>query len=160
MKNRLTEIKWGVVWPTSVFLFLCFEFFAGLQEPPHLEWGMWIDMLGGLVLPLLVFGLGLRQKRDQDLEGRMSWQEGFRSGLLITLISLPLSVLLVWAFLTFVNPHFFRTMIEYGLAMGYDGEAHIRAYFSMKPYLTQTAISTLLLGVILSAVFAFLFKTK
>ncbi len=158
--NRQTEIKWGVVWPTSMFLFLCFEYYAGLQQPPNLEWGVIVDSIGGLGLPLLVFFLGLRQKRDQDFDGTMSWKDGFVSGLLITAVALPLSLLLVWAFLTFVNPAYFDTMIDYSVATGYSTEEDARAYFSMKSYLTQTAIGTALFGVVLSAIFAFLYKTK
>ncbi len=158
--NRQTEIKWGVVWPTSMFLFLCFEFYAGLQEPPNLEWGVIVDTAGGLVLPLLVFFLGLRQKRDQDLEGVMSWKEGFVSGLIMTAVALPLSLLLVWAFLTFVNPSWFDTMITYSVATGYFSQEAAEAYFNMKSYLTQTAMNVALFGVVLSAIFAFLYKTK
>ncbi len=158
--NRQTEIKWGVVWPTSMFLFLCFEFYAGLQQPAHLEWGVIVDSIGGLALPLLVFFLGLRQKRDQDFGGAMNWKQGFVSGLIITAVALPLSLLLTWAFFTFVNPAWFDTMINYSVATGYSGLEDAQAYFNLKSYLTQTAIGTALFGVVLSAIFAFLYKTK
>ncbi|GEM_PF-4682839 len=160
MSKLQTEIKWGVVWATAIFLLLCFEYFAGLQELPYLDWGMWVDLLGDVALPALAVGLGLRQKRDQDWEGSMSWRQGFISGLYMTLVALPLSLAYIWAFVEIVNPNYFAVLVDFSVATGQSTQDAAQAYFNLRTYLFQTALNVVAFGVVLSAVFSLLLKTK
>ncbi len=99
-----TETKWAIIAAVALFLILIIEKMMGLQVMDRAGTGGLIGLVIGIVLFIVVYFMETREKREYELNGMMSWKEGFWSAAIMTIIFIPLSCLLVYIFLKFINP--------------------------------------------------------
>jgi hypothetical protein len=98
------EIKWAVIAAVALFVILLAEKLFGLQTAE--KYGTWVlvDLILGFLLFIIVYLMVTREKREADLGGVMSWKQGFWAAAIMTVIFIPISTLLVYIFLKFINP--------------------------------------------------------
>jgi len=158
MNKVRTELKWGIILPVAMLLLMCAQYFTGLQSAEHINTGGIVDFIFGvIIIPVIVYYLGIREKRDTDNNGRISWGEGVISGFTIALIAVPFSVIGLYFFLEVVNPHYFQTMIDLSLNIGYPLEV-VEKQYNLENYLMMTAGSTLFGGVVISMLIALILR--
>ena len=135
------------------------EKLVGLHDE-HIEQHMYYTNL--IALPaIFIYYLALKEKKQKDYQGKMSYKQGFINGLLISLIVAFLSPLSQYITTTYITPQYFSTIIEYSVESGQmDSRAAAEAYFNLKNYILQSVIGALLMGLITSALVALLVRTK
>lgn len=151
MKNYALEIKWGVLFMVAMLLWMVLERLAGLHSTHIDQHPIWTNLFA--IIAISIYVLALRQKRSQ-LNGAMTWQQGFLSGLVITIVVTLLTPLGQYLTHTFITPHFFTNAIDYAVANDKMSRADAVTYFSLDSYLLQAVIGALVMGIITSAVVA------
>lgn len=129
----------------------------GLHGPRIDEQARYTYIFGGVAL--LLYILALRDKRDNFYNGFMSWQQGFVSGVIISVIIAlfsPLSQLIVHKI---IAPSYFRNAIEHGLTRG-GNEEFLISYYSLRTKIIQSFMESLSLGIVASAAVAYFVRKR
>lgn len=152
MNNYKLEIRWGVIFSAAMLAWLLIERLAGLHSVRIAHHATWTNLFA--VIAIAIYVLALMQKRDKELNGRMSWKQGFLSGLIITVVVVLLAPLTQWLAHSFITPHFFVNMAEHAVRSGHMVEAEALSYFSLQSYMIQAVVGAAVMGVLTSAVVA------
>ncbi len=145
------ESKWAFIATIALFVWLFIEKMLGLLTVE--KFGTWtlVDMTFSILMFIVVYYLMLKEKRDTEMNGVMSWTEGFWAAARMSLILIPLLSFAIYIFLKFVSPDFpaiFNTATEMA-ANGKDG---------INNYLMANVMSGFFFGGLFSLVFPFFTK--
>lgn len=141
-----TETKWAVIASIAVFLWLWLEKLLGLQTAENFDTWALVDIIASIIIFTVVYYFFCREKRDVDLNGVMSWKEGFWAAGIMTLIFIPLSTLLIYIFATVINPDFIHIVAERS-----SGGSIV--YEEVSLFLSQHTISAMVFGLLFSLTF-------
>lgn len=124
-----TETKWAIIASLSIFFILLVEKFTGLQTPEKI--GIWVlvDIIFAAVMFIVVYLMVTWEKREKEYNGIMSWQEGFWTAAIMTLIFIPLSTLLIFIFMKYINPDAASMLMKASHA--YEGKDPINNYLRL-----------------------------
>lgn len=159
MNSRFIEIKWGVIFVIMSLVWMELEMIAGLHDE-HLNLQQYITML--FMIPAIwIYVAGLKEKKKKDLNGSMTFKQGFVSGLIITVVVTLFSPLTQWITSEIITPDYFTNAIAYTVETGYYKTIEeAEAYFNLKNYIIGSTVGALLMGIATSAIVAFFVKTK
>jgi hypothetical protein len=135
------------------------EKLTGLHST-HIDKQQYLTMLF-MIPAILVYVWALRDKKKNFYEGRMTWLQGFLSGLIMSVIITIFSPLTQWITTYIITPEYFPNVIAYAVKTGYYktlGEAE--AYFNFRNYAIQSTIWALAMGAVTSAIVAIFTRTK
>lgn len=152
MNNRLVEIKWGVIFTIVMLLWMVFERLMGWH-------GERIDQHASMtlffaVIAIALYVFALLDKRKRDLNGVMSWKQGFMSGVVVTLVVTVLSPLAQLITHYIITPEYFSNIIDYSVETGQMNREEAESYFSLSGYIIQAMIGALGMGIVTSAIVA------
>jgi hypothetical protein len=109
---------------------------------------------------ILVYVLALLDKRKNHFRGKMTWVQGFITGLGITFIVAVLSPLTQYIVSEIITPNYFENAIKYAVETGELDRVRAQEYFSLKNYIWQSLMSAVGMGVFTSAIVALFVKKK
>ena len=112
------------------------------------------------IVAISIFVFALRDKRKNFYGGRMTWKQGFISGLIISLIVTLFSPISQIIINKLISPEYFPNMIAYTVENGLKTQEEAEAYFNLQSYIIQSIIGTIVMGVITSAIVAIFLKKK
>lgn len=158
MNNYKLEIRWGFIFSVAMLLWVLIERVVGLHSTLIAQHAIWTNVFA--VVAITIYVLALRQKRAHELNGEMTWKQGFMCGVGITIVVAILSPLTQWLAHTLVSPHFFANMVEFAVSSGNMTETQALNYFSLQSYMIQAVIGAVVMGVITSAVVALFMRNK
>ncbi len=159
MAKYYTEIKWALIYIVVSLLWMLFEKLVGLHST-HIDKQQYLT-LGFLIPAIWVYVLALQDKKKKDYRGRMTYLQGFVSGLIISVIVTLFSPLTQWIITYVITPEYFPNVIEYSLKTGYHkSRAEAEAYFNFNNYAKQSTIASMGMGVGFSLIIAFFVKSK
>jgi hypothetical protein len=158
MKRYKTELKWAFIFTFASMAWVAIEKVSGLHSE-HIEQHMVLTNLFA-VPAILIYVLALLDKRRKDYHGAMTYVEGFKAGLWITLFVTILAPINQYLVSTFITPEFFPNAIRFAVESGKMSQEEAQSYFSMKNYLLQSVIGAPIMGTITSAVVAVFTKSK
>lgn len=158
MKKLNTEIKWGLIFTALMLLWMGFEKLMGWHGE-HIEQHATMSILFSVVA-IAIYLFALLDKRKSDLNGHMTWSQGFVSGFWISLVVVVLSPLAQYITHTFISPDFFSNMAAHAVESGQMRREQAETYFSMRNYLMQSIVGALGLGVVTSAIVAVFTKNS
>ena len=156
--KRATELKWAGIFIVVALLWMVLERLAGLHGP-RIEHHATLTNLFSLPA-VAVYVLALRDKRDGDLGGTMTYGQGFVSGAIITVIVALVSPLSQWVTHTVITPDYFENAIAAADRMGMASQADAEAYFNLANYIRLSMFGALAMGVGTAAVVAFFVRRK
>jgi len=158
MKKIAIEIKWAILFIVISLVWMMGERVAGLHDE-NIQYHHIVTNFFAIVA-IAVYVVALLDKRKNSYGGKMSWKQGFFSGLYITAgvtILTPLSQYITNAIIT---PHYFENMISYSVEMGKLSQEAAEAYFNMKSYIIQSSLFAPAMGILTSAIVALFTKKK
>lgn len=157
MNKFKTELKWSIIFLGATLVWMILERAVGLHST-HIDKHATYTNLFALVA-IAVYVFALREKRDADLDGTMSYKEGLVSGIVIAVMVGILSPIgqLLTAYV--ISPHYFDNAITYAVSNALTSQEEAEAYFNLKNYIYISAMSAPILGLFTSAVVAFFVKT-
>jgi hypothetical protein len=159
MRGLKTELVWAAVFIATLLAWMLLERLVGLHDT-HIDKHM-IYTNFFAIPAILVYVFALRMKKARDYQGQMSYLQGLRSGLLITLVVSLFSPLTQWIISTIITPDYFSNVIAYSVESGFhESRQAAEEYFNLRNYMVQSAIGALLMGALTSAVVAFFVRTR
>jgi len=156
MKKFSIEIKWGVIFFVATLLWMVLERIAGLHSTNIARHAIFTNLFA--IVAIVIYVLALLDKRKSFYQGKMSWKEGFISGLIIAVVVAILSPLgqLITHYL--ITPDYLNNAIQYAVSEGKLTQDAAEAYFSIKSYIIQSVMGALFMGAVTSAIVAFFVK--
>ena len=157
-KSRLIEFKWGLISILMVLLWMLLERMVGLHDQHIDKHSTYTNLIA--IVWIVIYVVALRQKRQVDFDGTMTYLQGFLSGFIITLIVTVFSPLTQYIISTFITPNYFANVSAYAVSKGMMSEANAAEYFTYQNYVVQATVGALLMGTLTSAIVAFFMRKK
>lgn len=158
MKKIGIEIKWGILFIVIQLLWMFGERVAGLHDE-NIEKHALVTNFFALIA-IAVYVVALLDKRKNTYHGKMTWKQGFISGLIITVVVTIFTPLSQYITSAIISPHYFQNMIVYVVDTGKMTQEAAEANFNMKSYIIQSAVFAPVVGVITSAIVAIFTKKR
>lgn len=158
MKKVGIEIKWGILFVVIQLLWMLGERVAGLHDE-NIEKHALVTNFFALVA-IIVYVVALLDKRKNSYDGKMTWKQGFFTGLIITAVVTILTPLSQYITSSVISPNHFENMISYTVKTGKMTQEAAEAYFNMKNYMIQSIIFAPVVGVVTSAIVAIFTRKK
>jgi hypothetical protein len=111
-------------------------------------------------IAIAIYVFALLDKKRNFYGGKMTYMEGFKSGLIITLVVVILSPLSQYITSTYITPDFFKNIIEYSVSSGKMEEQAAEEYFNLQKYMIQSVIGAAIMGLITTAIVVFFVRSK
>jgi hypothetical protein len=154
-----TEIKWALIFVGMSLLWMVLEKLVGLHGT-HIDKHMYLTNLFAIPA-IVVYVLALKDKKNKDYKGEMTYKQGLVSGLIITAIVALFAPLTQWITSTWITPEYFPNVIAYSVETGYyTSLEEAEAYFNLENYMFQSVVGAIVMGVLTSAIVAFFVRTK
>lgn len=109
---------------------------------------------------ILVYVFALVEKRKKHYNNVMSWKQGFVSGMIITAVVVILTPFSQMVIHDLISPEYFENASAYAVNQGLSTQEEADAYFNLKSYLWQSAVSALVIGAVTSALVAVFVRRK
>lgn len=158
MKKFAIEIKWGFIFSGVMLLWMVMEKLLGLHGQYIDKHAVYTNLFA--IPAIVVFVFALLDKRKNFYNGKMSWLDGFLSGLGISIIVAILSPLVQYITLVLISPGYFPNIIAYSVESGNMSPKVAATYFTLSNYMMQSSLSALLIGAITSALVALFVRRK
>jgi len=158
MKNIRIEIKWALIFVIMMLIWVFMEKSLGWHDEKIAVHGKFTMLVAVPAVAIYIFGL-LDKKRN-FYQGRMNYQQGFKAGLIMTVIIALFSPLMQYIINVFITPDFFNNVINYSVSQGLMTQEDAEANFNLKSYMIQSPVGALIMGIGTSAVVAVLVKSK
>lgn len=153
MKNITIEIKWALVFVVMSLAWMLLERLTGLHDAHIDKHAIYTNFIAIPAIAVYVFAL--LDKRKNFYQGKMTYRQGFISGMIITGIVTLLSPLTQYITTVAITPGYFPNAIQYAVAQGSMTQEEAESYFSLKNYIVQGLIGAPVMGLMTTAGVAF-----
>lgn len=158
MSKYHIEIKWAIIFSVANILWMLGEKFFGLHDEYIAEHAFYTSFFA--IVAIGVYLLALYDKRKKYHHGFMSWQEGFKSGAILTLGIVILSPLVQLLISELITPDYFSNITEYSIESGELSREEAEAYFSSQNYIIQSMVWAAITGLITAGIAALILRRK
>lgn len=158
MNNLTIEIKWAIVFVIMTLAWMVLERIAGLHDE-HLD--KHVIYTNFIAIPAIaIYVFALLDKRRNFYGGKMTYKQGFITGLFITLFVAIISPLTQYITSVIITPQYFPNVIDYAVSEGKMTREAAEEEFNLKSYIIQGLIGASIMGVITTAVVATFTRKK
>lgn len=158
MKKFSIEIKWGILFILSTLLWIFFEKALGWHDELVSKHFLYTNLFA--IIAVLIYVLALREKRAKFYNGKMTWQQGFVSGIVMTIVVAVFTPLTQYLVHEVISPSYFDNIISYSVDSGRMTQEKAEEFFNLNSYIIQSIFMALGAGVVTSAIVAFFLKKK
>ncbi len=158
MKKYSTEIKWGIIFAIATMAWMYFEKAMGWHDKLIAQQLIYTNLFA--IVAIAIYVLALKEKRNKDFNGRMSWKQGFISGIIISIVVAILTPLTQYIGSTWIAPNLFANLINYKVETEQMTQEVATNYFNLKSYIIQGTFGALTMGVVTSAIVALFLKKQ
>lgn len=144
-----TELKYSIFLSVVTLLYLAIEFYCGFQTK-YIGYRPIVTYF--ILFPYIVIAMHGMKEKKREFGGKLTYRRAFRSGMTIGIITAILSPIVVIIFIKFINPNFFADSIDYAVSTKKSTQRQAENYFNLKNYFFQSAIGSLINGLIISIV--------
>ncbi|WP_339925927.1 DUF4199 domain-containing protein [uncultured Cyclobacterium sp.] len=152
MKKYAIEIKWGVIFAIMGLVWMFIERSVGLHDDLIAHHATYTNLIAIPAIAIYVFAL--LEKRNVYYHGKMTYWQGFKTGLLITLVVTILTPLTQWITLSIITPQYFENVIAYAVENGKMTQQEANDYFNLKSYMIQSILGAPIMGIVTSGIVA------
>lgn len=152
MKSYITEIKWGLIFSFMGLVWMVLERAIGLHDELIAHHATYTNLIAIPAIAIYVFAL--LEKRRVYYNGKMNYWQGFKTGLLITLLVTLLTPLTQWITLKIITPQYFENVIAYAVEAGKMTQQEALDYFNFKSYMIQSVLGAPIMGIITAGIVA------
>ncbi len=162
MKDIRIELRWAILFSFVLMIWMLIEHSLGWHQAPKIAHQLGYHFIAQLVLYAAVYYVAIKQKRDKDYEGKITWKRALLSGAFISVIVALLSPLTQYFIYHYISPEYFSNMIAYQVnkAEFPMTEKAAQDFFSMKSFIIQGVFTSLSTGLIASALIGLAVRTK
>jgi hypothetical protein len=159
METIKIELKWALIFSGMTLFWMLLEKLSGLHST-YIDYHMYLTNL--YAIPAIwVMVLALRAKKKIFYSGTITYQQGIKSGLVLSLIIAVLSPLTQWITSYVISPEYFPNVIARSVELGYfKTVAEAEATFNYKSYAMQGTIAALVMGLVTTAIAMIFIRSK
>jgi membrane glycosyltransferase len=158
MKKIYIEFKWAVIFTIALLSWMLLEKTLGWHEEQIADqW--WLTLLF-LPFAVLLYLLALREKRRRVYGGKLSWLQGFISGVILSVFVALLSPLAQYITQNYITPQYFNNVIEYSITNDLMTRNKANDYFNINSYIWQSILGALGFGITTAALVAIFARKK
>jgi hypothetical protein len=158
MKKFKIEIKWAVIMSLIFLAWMALEKQLGYHDE-KIKWQIFFTML--IIFPnFVVYYLSLKDKKVNFYKGKMNWRQGFISGVVISFVVVIFSPITQFITHEFISPNYFSKLIAFSVESKRFTIEEAKSYFNLTAYIWESISSGLSFGVVISAIIAYILKTK
>lgn len=151
------EIKWAAIFTLFSCIWAVGEKLLGLHENfSNIVWCILLLFLAQIILILLFF----IDKRKNYFQNNATFKQLFKAGLFFTGLITILSPLASYIIYQSISPNYFDNIINYQLAKGKYTKELLLETHNINLKIREGVTYSLSMGVIFSALFSSIFKTK
>ena len=157
--NRIKiELKWAIIFTIFTLVWWLLEKTLGWHDEKIAN-HFWLTLL---FFPFVIFMyiLAIREKRRRHYDKKITWKQGFLSGLLLSVFAAALSPIAQYIAHNYITPEFFVNVIESSVTNNFMSIEAANEYFNLTGYMYRSIISCIVGGTIVSAFVAFVLKRK
>ncbi len=158
MKKFSIEIKWGIIFSIVSLAWMFLEKGLGWHDENIAQHAIYTNFFAIVAIVLYVFAL--LDKKKNFYNGRMTWSQGFISGIVISIVVAILSPIGQYITHEFITPDYFDNVIEYSVKNEIYTREAAEEYFNLTSYIIQSFFFALVVGVVTSAIVAYFVRTK
>ncbi len=158
MKKYILEIKWALTFVVVSLLWMLLEKLTGLHSEHISKHPTYTNFFAIPAVAVYVFAFLDKQKKSY--QGIMSYKEGLKTGIIITIIIAILSPITQSISSLIITPEFFPNVIEYSVTKGLMSVEEAKSFYNLKNYVINATLGSLIMGVITSIVVAFFTKSN
>ena len=109
---------------------------------------------------IALYVVSIREKKINYFNNHMNWQQGFLSGVVLSIVICVFSPFVQYISYVWITPHFFDNIIKYYVDKKSQTQAQAQELFNLSSYVKQGIYGSLSMGVITSAIAAHFLKTN
>lgn len=158
MKKLLIEIKWTVLFVVMTLVWMLMERLVGLHSSHIDKHPVYTNFIAIPAIAIYVFAL--IEKKNKFYGGEMTYLQGLRAGIWITLFVTILSPLTQVIVSNVITPEYFKNAINYAVTVEKVSQGEAENYFSLGNYVVQGLIGAPVMGLVTSAVVAVFTRGK
>lgn len=153
MQNKIgTELRWAVLFAIMMIAWMAMEKVTGLHGPRIEQHAVYTNFVA--IPAILIYVFALINKRQRDLGGYMTYVQGLRTGIIITMLYAPMSVGVVYLSTQVISPEFFPNVTAYVIKTNAMKPEAAATYFQLNNYMISAFLGSLIMGAITSAIVA------
>ncbi len=144
MKKVYIELKWAIIFSIALLSWIFFEKTMGWQNDNIANF-WWLTLLFAPVA-IFFYLLALREKRRRVYDRKMTWNQGFISGLIISVFVALLSPLTEYVAYNFFTSDNFNTIAESSVTNELMARSKMNDIFRINNYRWQSAFGLFVFG--------------
>lgn len=158
MSSIKTEIKWAFFFIVMMILWMVMEKLTGLYDQ---NIALHPIVTNFVAIPAItIYVLALLNKRKKDYNGVMTYGQGFKSGMIITIIVTLFAPLTQYLTSEVIAPEYFTNMKTFFVEHNMGTQEEADAFFNLKSYMIQAPIGALVMGTVTAAIVAIFTRKK
>ncbi len=152
MKKYSIEIKWGIIFFIIGLLWMVLEKSLGWHDELIEKHSAYTNIFAAIAI--LIYVVALLDKRANFYDGKMTYMEGFKAGIVISVVVAILTPLSQWITNTYITPDYFDNAINYAVEIEGKDRTTAESTFNLQTYVWMSFIFALVVGVVTSAIVA------
>ncbi len=152
MNKYSIELKWGLIFVVMALVWMALERAVGLHSTHIDKHFIYTNLIA--IPAVVIYVLGLRDKRENYYEGSMNYMQGLLTGLRITIVVTVLTPLTQWIISNVITPDYFLHAIEYSVENQKMNRAEAEEFFNLRNYIIQGVLFAPVMGVLTSLIVA------
>lgn len=159
MKKIATEIKWAIIFTLVALLWMLLEKTVGLHGK-YIDYHLYLTNLFAIVA-IWMMVMALKEKKRTFYSGTMSYSQGLKSGIILSLFIAILSPFSQWITSYVITPEYFPNVIQRSVELGYFATTEeAAANFNYENYAIQGAIGAFIMGIVTTAIAMLFIRSK
>lgn len=159
MKNIKLEFKWAVIFILMTLAWMVLEKITGLHGK-YIDYHLYLTNLYAIPA-IIVMVMGLKDIKSQKYAGQISYLQGLKTGVIISIIIAIFSPGMQWVISYVITPEYFPNVIQRSVEIGYfDTIEEAEAQFNFANYAKQSTIAALVMGVLTTAIAMIFIRSK
>lgn len=158
MSKYKIEIKWAFIYTIASLAWMVFEKEMGWHDvsiSKHPLYSTLFNFVG-----IIIYYFALREKKIISYNNLIHWKEAFVAGAIMTVFVTILAIPVFYLTVNVISPLFFHNMIDYAVTSKVYTLEQAESYFNSQSYLLQVVGGSLSMGIVTSAVIAYIIQTK
>ena len=161
-------LKYGLITGLLSCGWVLTEYVLGFHNE-NIEQGQY-SQLFAMSIPIIMLYLGIKEYREEELKGTLSFTEGLKTGVVICLVSALITTVFMVLYQHVINPEFWNANIEYQKNKLYergldDDQIEISMMWMEKMYNSPFMylimfISSVFMGAILAMIISLILRKK
>ncbi|MCC5916186.1 MAG: DUF4199 domain-containing protein [Cryomorphaceae bacterium] len=155
-KNRGIELKWALIFIAMTMLWAALENALGFYDSRIEKYKLFSAFIS--FPSVLIYYFGILEKRKKFFNNEMSFKQGFRAGVFMTLFIAVLSPVAQYFVSSYIGSQFFENAIAYEVQSGNMTISEAHDFYNLESFMWHSGVGAAFLGLFTSLVVAHLTK--